>query len=243
MKDKKLGKPSPDIRGDSAKQPGIKSLFATKDTVAKGADTSSTATNGPFARLLQQGPIPGVFYVAATDQAEIESYLADSTIRSALPPGKVVKWGVDSVVAGNRALRMLYVLDAKPIITGEYLTDAKPNSVPIEGTIVEFQFNNEGGRKFKNETAKHIKDYMAIVLDERVMSAPIIQSAIGSRGQITMGGKDLAGGAGPRARAPRRCAPGAAQGRRDSQHRREPRPGLDQQGHHAPARSPWCSWC
>jgi preprotein translocase subunit SecD len=33
---------------------------------------------------------------------------------------------------------------------------------------------------------------MAIVLDDRVMSAPIIQSAIGTRGQITMGGKDLA---------------------------------------------------
>ncbi|NBW66495.1 protein translocase subunit SecD, partial [bacterium] len=45
---------------------------------------------------------------------------------------------------------------------------------------------------FKNETGKHVKDYMAIVLDDRVMSAPIIQSAIGTRGQITMGGKDLA---------------------------------------------------
>jgi preprotein translocase subunit SecD len=192
VRDKKLGKPAPDVRGDSAKQPGIKSLFATgKDTAKKGADTATTATNGPFARLLQQGPIPGVFYVAASDQAEIDSYLSDSTVKSALPPGKVVKWGVDSVVAGNRALRQLYVLDAKPIITGEFLTDAKPNSVPIEGTIVEFTFNNEGGRKFKNETAKHIKDYMAIVLDERVMSAPVIQSAIGSRGQITMGGKDL----------------------------------------------------
>ena len=191
VKDRKLGKPAADVRGDSAKRPGIKSLFATTDTGRKGADTATTATNGPFARLLQQGPIPGVFYVASSDQAEISSYLADSAIKSALPPGKVVRWGVDSVVAGNRSLRQLYVLDAKPIITGEFLTDAKPNSVPIEGTIVEFTFNNEGGRKFKNETARHIKDYMAIVLDDRVMSAPIIQSAIGARGQITMGGKDL----------------------------------------------------
>ena len=191
IRDRKLGKPAPDVRGDSARQPGIKSLFATKDSATKGADTATTATNGPFARLLQQGPIPGVFYVAASDQSEIEFYLADSSVKSALPPGKVVKWGVDSVIAGNRALRTLYVLDAKPIITGEFLLTAKPNSVPIEGTIVEFTFTNEGGRKFKNETAKHIKDYMAIVLDERVMSAPIIQSAIGARGQITMGGKDL----------------------------------------------------
>jgi len=80
------------------------------------------------------------------------------------------------------------VLDSRPIITGEYLTDAKPNQVPMEGTVVEFTLNNEGGRRFRAETAKHIRDYMAIVLDERVMGRPpVIQSAIGTRGQITMG--------------------------------------------------------
>ncbi|MGQ0539689.1 MAG: protein translocase subunit SecD, partial [Gemmatimonadaceae bacterium] len=42
-------------------------------------------------------------------------------------------------------------------------------------------------------TARHIQDYMAIVLDDRVMGRPpVIQSAIGTRGQITMGqGRDL----------------------------------------------------
>ena len=52
--------------------------------------------------------------------------------------------------------------------------------------------NNEGARRFRTETSRHIKDYMAIVLDQRVMGRPpIIQSAIGANGQITMGGKDL----------------------------------------------------
>ena len=47
---------------------------------------------------------------------------------------------------------------------------------------------NEGGRVFKRQTGAHIKDYMAIVLDDRVMGRPpVIQSAIGTRGQITMG--------------------------------------------------------
>jgi len=58
----------------------------------------------------------------------------------------------------------------------------------IEGTVVEFTLSNEGGRRFRAETAKHIRDYMAIVLDQRVMGRPpVIQSAIGTRGQITMG--------------------------------------------------------
>jgi preprotein translocase subunit SecD len=193
VKDKKLGRRTPDVRGDSARQPGLKSLFASKDTAKKAAaDTAGTATDGPFSRLLQPaGTPPGVFYVKTTDQPEIDTYLQNADIQAALPPGKEVRWGADSISNGGQALRALYVLDARPIITGDYLTDAKPNQVPIEGTVVEFQLNNEGGRRFKSETGKHVKDYMAIVLDDRVMSAPIIQSAIGTRGQITMGGGSL----------------------------------------------------
>lgn len=196
IKERKLSGPSaPDVRGDSGKKgTEIKSLFAgaAADTAKKAAaDTAETAANGPFARLIIPGQAPGFYEVATSDVAEIDHYLADSSIQAALPPGKELRWGVDSVSAGTRWLRPLYMLDSRPIITGDYLTDAKPNSIPIEGTVVEFQLSNEGGRKFKNETAKHVNDYMAIVLDDRVMSAPVIKSAIGTRGQITMGGGDL----------------------------------------------------
>ncbi len=64
--------------------------------------------------------------------------------------------------------------------------------IPLKGNIVQFTLNNEGGRRFRSETGKHVGDYMAIVLDDRVMGRPpIIQSAIGTRGQITMRGADL----------------------------------------------------
>jgi len=96
------------------------------------------------------------------------------------------------VSLGNRVYRALYVLDAKPIITGEFLTDAKPNTSPTEGNLVQFTMNNEGARRFRTETSRHIGDFMAIVLDQRVMGRPpVIQSSIGANGQITMGGKDL----------------------------------------------------
>jgi preprotein translocase subunit SecD len=172
----------------------------TKDTAAKpktdSGKTDSAAAAAPaggaFSKLIQQGQMPGEYFVADADVQTLESYLSNDAIQAALPPGKVIRFGSDSAQLGNKLYRTMYVLDAKPIITGENLTDAKPNSSPTEGTIVEFQFNNEGGRKFRNETSKHIKDYMAIVLDDRVMGRPpVIQSAIGSRGQITMGGRDL----------------------------------------------------
>jgi preprotein translocase subunit SecD len=190
VKERKLGVNVPDVRGDSARKPGLTSLFADTGKKAKG-DTAVTATDGPFSKLIQPSGYPGIFYVATKDQAEIESYLSNPEIQAALPPGKDVRWGADSVSAGGRWMRQLYVLDSRPIITGDYLTDAKPNQVPIEGTVVEFTLSNEGGRRFRSETGKHVKDYMAIVLDDRVMSAPIIQSAIGTRGQITLGGGGL----------------------------------------------------
>jgi preprotein translocase subunit SecD len=180
--------------GDTSKK-GLQELFTPgKDSTAKtGADSAkkdslALATGGAFSKLIQQGQFPGEYFVAESDVPTIQRYLDLPSIKAAIPPGKVLRWGGETQTLGAAAYRPIYMLDSRPIITGEYLTDAKPNQVPIEGTVVEFTLNNEGGRRFRAETAKHIQDYMAIVLDERVMGRPpVIQSAIGTRGQITMG--------------------------------------------------------
>ena len=176
-------------RGDSARTNALTGLF--QNAGDSTAADSITNIDGPFRTLLSPGQIPGQFYVAVSDVPQMTRILNDSAIRAALPPGKVVRWGSDTVSLGSRPYRPLYVLDAREIITGEYLIDAKPSQDPLEGVKVDFTFNNEGGRRFRNETGRHIGDYMAIVLDDRVMSAPVIQGAIGARGQITMGGRDI----------------------------------------------------
>lgn len=163
------------------------------DTGAR--DTAATAAGGPgpLSRLLQQGTIPGEYMVASENVGAVEYFLSLPEIQGALPPGKVVRWSSDSNVIANSVYKPLYVLDARPIITGQYIQDAQPNQDPLEGTLVTFELNNEGGRQFRRETGRHIQDYMAIVLDQRVMGRPpVIQGAIGTRGQITMGGQDLA---------------------------------------------------
>jgi len=190
---------SPGAAKDTA-NPGLQSLFSADTT--KKADSSKTdsakaaagTVGGPgaFSKLVQQGGMPGEYYVAQSDVGLVTQYLAMPQVVAALPPAKVIRWSSDTVSLGNRVYRPLYVLDAKPIITGEYLTDARPNTSPTEGNLVQFTMNNEGARRFRTETSRHIKDYMAIVLDQRVMGRPpVIQSAIGANGQITMGGKDL----------------------------------------------------
>jgi len=179
---------------------GLQSLFTAdtskkpdstkKDTTAAAAGTAGGP--GAFSKLVQPGGMPGEYFVAQSDVSLVTQYLSLPQVIAALPPGKVIRWSSDTLSYGNRIYRPLYVLDAKPIITGEYLTDAKPNTSPTEGNLVQFTMNNEGARRFRIETARHIKDFMAIVLDQRVMGRPpVIQGAIGANGQITMGGKDL----------------------------------------------------
>ncbi len=81
---------------------------------------------------------------------------------------------------------IFYTLEATPVVTGEELTDAQPsfdqNGIPA----VNFRFNTSGARKFGDYTAENIGSPFAIVLDEEVISAPVIQSHIpGGSGIIT----------------------------------------------------------
>jgi preprotein translocase subunit SecD len=200
LKDKKVvtGTATGGQRDSAPSAPGLQSLF-TADTTKKAdstrTDSAATVTAGgpgAFSKLIQQGGMPGEYYVAQSDVPLLTQYLTMPEVQAVLPPGKVLRWSSDTLSLGNSIYRPIYVLDAKPIITGEFLTDANPNSDPIEGNLVQFTMNNEGARRFRAETSRHIKDYMAIVLDQRVMGRPpVIQGAIGANGQITMGGKDL----------------------------------------------------
>jgi len=183
---------------DTTKRASPLNLFSTADSGKAKTDSSkndttvATATSGPFSKLIQPGQNPGEYLVAKSDVPTLQSYLDRKEVQAALPPGKSLHWGSEDVIAGNADYATLYLVDSRPIITGEYLTDAKPGNDPVEGQFVSFTLNNEGGRRFRTETGKHIGDFMAIVLDDRVMGRPpVIQSAIGTRGQITMRGAQL----------------------------------------------------
>ena len=172
---------------DTARPSTAKSLFAKADTGKKDStrsDTAATSTSGPFSTKIRQGGAPGMYVIAAEDFPLFDRAVSHPAIQAAMPPGKVLRWGVDSIGA---PFRTLYVLDEHPITTGEYLMDARPAQDPMNGTIVNFKLTNTGGRKFRQETARHLQDYMAIVLDDRVVTAPIINSAIGSDGMIQLG--------------------------------------------------------
>ena len=78
-----------------------------------------------------------------------------------------------------------YVIFLKPIIGGEHLKNAGVQFQ--EGQpVVSFEFDSAGGKKFGETTKNNIGERLAIVLDNEVISAPTIQSAIlGGSGVIT----------------------------------------------------------
>jgi preprotein translocase subunit SecD len=191
--------PAANTTGGQQKDAGLKGLLTSGDSTKAAAkpdsataDTAAAKTTGEISKFILAGQMPGEFMFDAKNYDLLKRFFADSAAIAAMPPGKVVRFGSDSTVVGGTTYRYLYLLDERPIMTGEHLKDAKPNTSP-EGTIVQFSLDNEGGRRFQRETARHLGDYMAIVLDNIVMGRPpVIQGAIGTSGQITMGqGRDL----------------------------------------------------
>jgi preprotein translocase subunit SecD len=188
------------VGGDTAqsKSVGLDALLKTDTTkVAAGKDSAAKDSlklqqNGALSSIVRAGSMPGEYLVDNSKFEQIRAWFADSAVQAAMPPGKRLILGRDSIPAGGTTYRTFYVTDAKPILDGSSLTRAVPNTSPTDGTIVEFELNNEGGRIFKRQTGNHLGDNMAIVLDNFVMTAPVLRGVISTRGQITMGGKDLA---------------------------------------------------
>ena len=81
---------------------------------------------------------------------------------------------------------MFYIIEQTPVVSGEDLVDAQPAFDQNGQPAVNFRFNPSGARKFGDYTAANIGQPFAIVLDDEVISAPVIQSAIpGGSGIIT----------------------------------------------------------
>ncbi|GJG87571.1 hypothetical protein tb265_27520 [Gemmatimonadetes bacterium T265] len=184
---------------DSAARAGKRTVAAGtsagRDSARRDSATDTAAklptTKGAFSKAIISGRGPGEYVLTEADYLKLQPLLDLPEVQAAMPPGKVLRWGADTLVQGGQVYRTLYALDSRPIITGEYLTDARPASDPTEGNTVQFTLSREGGRRFQTETARHIKDFMAVVLDQRVITAPVIESAIGTNGQIRLGGGSL----------------------------------------------------
>ena len=183
----------------TAKRPSAVQQLLGNDSAKKGADTANAAVPGGVLESLIQpaGAVaagqPGEYLVPETAFPRVDSLLNLPEVQRLLPRGITLRWSAAPTSVGVQSYRYLYALEEKSIVTGSSLVDARAQLDPLtNGPIVTFELDRAGGRKFRDETAKHVGDYMAIILDDRVQGRPpVIQSAIGRNGQITLGGKGL----------------------------------------------------
>jgi len=74
----------------------------------------------------------------------------------------------------------------RTVMEGRHLQTARVDFTQTNQPQIAFSLTPEGAKIFADHTAKNVGKYLAIVLDKRVISAPVIQSAIpGGQGVIT----------------------------------------------------------
>jgi preprotein translocase subunit SecD len=99
----------------------------------------------------------------------------------------------------NAVTKTPYLLKKETLLTGDLLTEAKVNiDQRFNEPYVSITFNNAGAKIFEDITGQNVKKRLAIILDQNVYSAPVIQERIGGgnaqiTGSFTMDeAKDLA---------------------------------------------------
>lgn len=79
-------------------------------------------------------------------------------------------------------------LARRAVITGEMLANAQPGFDQNGQPVISFRLNNTGARRFCDVTRNNVNKPFAIVLDNKVLSAPVIREPIcGGQGQISGG--------------------------------------------------------
>jgi preprotein translocase subunit SecD len=120
------------------------------------------------------------------ETAKMEFRMVDTSVapeqaqRGGLPPET-------ELLPSSSAPNVPYVVKKQVLVSGGDLTDAQPGfDQRTSEPIVSFKFNTSGARKFAQATIENVGQPFAIVLDNKVISAPVIREPItGGQGQIS----------------------------------------------------------
>lgn len=140
-----------------------------------------------------QGCVVG--YAQLTDTAAINKMLKEKVVQEILPKELRLLWSAEPDPRGN--IMRLYAIkadtrDGKAPLDGSVIVDAS-QQYDVTGQVeVSMLMNSDGARKWKDITAKaasqNPKRCVAIVLDNNVYSAPVVQSEIPTgQSSISMG--------------------------------------------------------
>ncbi|WKN45224.1 protein translocase subunit SecDF [Tunicatimonas pelagia] len=164
-----------------------------------GADADSTALDSminsqvsPLYSLVQNG-FGGLAY-RVEDTAKINDIFQREDVQSLLPSDLSLAWQVKPDDEQNPVLQ-LYTLQrgrgGKAPLTGEVVTNARQDYDQNARPAVSMQMNAEGTRLWRRLTANSVGQQIAIVLDNRVYSAPVVNEEIPSGSSIISGNFEI----------------------------------------------------
>ena len=105
-----------------------------------------------------------------------------AAVNGVLPDNSVLMHGKNIGASGEDAV---YVISRVSAVAGHDLREARVGRSSQTGQPeVNFFLTAEGGRRFANFTGQHVGDYLAVVLDNKVMEVAVIKSEIGDSGVI-----------------------------------------------------------
>src|SRR5437764_2287329 len=118
--------------------------------------------------------------------AKMEFRMVDSTV----PPDQATQGRIpqdSELLMSAQTPKVPYVIKRQVLVSGGDLTDAQPGfDQRTNEPIVSFRFNTSGARKFAETTQQNVGKPFAIILDNQVISAPVIREPIlGGSGQIS----------------------------------------------------------
>src|SRR6186713_108493 len=105
---------------------------------------------------------------------------AEQALQGRVPPE-------DEILYSSTQPRTPYLVEKRILVSGGDLTDAQPGfDQRTSEPVVNFRFNTSGARKFAQVTQENVGKPFAIILDNQVISAPVIREPIlGGSGQIS----------------------------------------------------------
>ena len=172
----------------------IDQVLAPKEESAEEEEDlllSSTAENAPLSSMLSLAGED--LTVSGRDLQRVKNLLNAPEAQELIPADVEFLFSSKPAGAAGNEFYFLYLVRKKPEMTGHMIQDAFVSIgqvVEYMGQpIVNFSTTDEGVRLFSRITGSHIGERMAIVLDESVYSAPVIQNKISEgRGIITGSG-------------------------------------------------------
>lgn len=124
--------------------------------------------------------------------AHLELYLVDDE-RKITSPKEAAKYG-DILLPDKNNPNKMWLLKTPPVLDGSMITNATVGfTQKTNQPAIFFTLNSQGAKIFGDVTGKNVGKRLAIVVDNKVYSAPVIQERIGGgSGQITVGSPEEA---------------------------------------------------